>query len=377
MNVLWTLRTEFVCLGIMAYFMVAIWRIKYINVVKFKWVFSLAFAHVLLDMITVITVNHMDVVPLTLNNIVHILFYLSGLAYVMMVFSYMAELTLSHKKYKRWMLALKIIFLLYLLSVPFLNIEYVQGNGTMYSYGSCVFALYGTILVMSAICALFLLVNIRRLDSRVVRTLLPVYIVFFVLITVQALIPELLFTGAATTILTMAMFFTLENPIRVYMELAYNDRLTELKNRPCFDEDFSKYANRLTVMSEKQISVSMVVCDVNNLKSVNDTYGHTAGDMLIRVAAAILSQELQSAKEVYRTGGDEFTAFYIDVPKSNIEDELKKVRERCAAEEKNYEFPLKIAVGVAYNKDEPLAETLKRADAEMYKNKAAMKECES
>ncbi|MGN0657864.1 MAG: diguanylate cyclase [Ruminiclostridium sp.] len=144
-------------------------------------------------------------------------------------------------------------------------------------------------------------------------------------ITLQIFIPELLFTGAGVTIITIGIFFALENPSRVYAKKRTPMLIRERKNRACFEEDFQKYKSRIENMTDEAFQIGIIVCDLNGLKHTNDTYEHTVGDRMIAAAAAILRDELKSAKEIYRTGGDEFVAIYVGDDCRHIAEDIWRV----------------------------------------------------
>lgn len=121
-------------------------------------------------------------------------------------------------------------------------------------------------------------------------------------------------------------------------------------------------------------SIGIVLCDLNNLKATNDTYGHAVGDRFIQVVAQILKQELRNSKEIYRVGGDEFVAIYMNINDDVIREEIDAVYNSCKQENDNYEFPLSIAIGysvTSYTDDLDTAYT--KADADMYRNKQDIK----
>lgn len=89
--------------------------------------------------------------------------------------------------------------------------------------------------------------------------------------------------------------------LRMHLEyMSYHDSLTGLYNRAYFEKQLR------TLAENKQVAVGMMMCDVNELKYVNDTIGHQAGDMLIVAAARAIQQAIGVNAAVARIGGDEF-----------------------------------------------------------------------
>ena len=81
------------------------------------------------------------------------------------------------------------------------------------------------------------------------------------------------------------------------------DPLTGLENRAAWDEHVQAEEAR---RSRYARSVTVVSADLDNLKAVNDRYGHEAGDRLIRAAANLLRRHARGADRIARVGGDEF-----------------------------------------------------------------------
>ncbi|MFW6030313.1 MAG: sensor domain-containing diguanylate cyclase, partial [Halanaerobiales bacterium] len=104
-----------------------------------------------------------------------------------------------------------------------------------------------------------------------------------------------------TGILSMQVDLTnLRKKQRQLEYLSYHDELTGLYNRAFFNEEI----NRLD--TKREIPLSIIVADVNGLKLVNDTYGHSIGDKLIIETAKLLKSNLRSEDILARFGGDEF-----------------------------------------------------------------------
>ena len=89
-------------------------------------------------------------------------------------------------------------------------------------------------------------------------------------------------------------------------KMAYSDPLTGVKNKMAYIEDIGSIEQRI---KDKFLSrFGLVVFDLNDLKKMNDTYGHDAGDQYIKSACSLICHKFQH-NPVYRIGGDEFVAF--------------------------------------------------------------------
>jgi diguanylate cyclase (GGDEF)-like protein len=158
--------------------------------------------------------------------------------------------------------------------------------------------------------------------------------------------------------------------------LAYTDALTNTQNKTAYTDR----TNRLDLeIKEGSAAFAVIVLDLNNLKKMNDTYGHEYGDMLIVDAAAIIQKSF-GRFSVYRIGGDEFSVILTDEDYENYQELLKNFREeivRFNAGNKRYQTELQIACGAAvYIKevDMNFGDVFRRGDKEMYENKTMLKQ---
>ena len=146
--------------------------------------------------------------------------------------------------------------------------------------------------------------------------------------------------------------------------LSFHDGLTGLYNRAYFDEEL----NRLD--TERQLPITIVMGDINGLKLINDAYGHSRGDMLLRNIADILKESFRKEDITSRWGGDEFLSI---LPKTSAKDArsiIKRIKESCE-EKSTTEMPLSISLGASTKKSssENIDDILKEAEDKMYKSK--------
>ena len=160
------------------------------------------------------------------------------------------------------------------------------------------------------------------------------------------------------------------------LEVMRRDPLTNVSNRIAY-EDKEKYL-QAEINSETGIEFAIAVFDVNNLKLVNDSYGHDAGDdYLIRACQLICNVFKHSP--VYRIGGDEFVAVLTGGDYDDRELLQKEMCKRMSPYTNELPLPpdfISVAIGIsAYNSktDFSIQDVVKRADEAMYKNKADMK----
>lgn len=152
-------------------------------------------------------------------------------------------------------------------------------------------------------------------------------------------------------------------------KLAHQDGLTGLGNRFAFDELIEK------LIKTNRKDVSIVQTDVNNVKEMNDEYGHLEGDKLLKAAAENIS-EVFSMGQCFRYGGDEFIVIILSTEQEIIEKSITmlKEREKEINEKKELKTPMSIAYGYAtLEKGSTILDTIKRADDAMYRKKREMK----
>jgi diguanylate cyclase (GGDEF)-like protein len=144
-----------------------------------------------------------------------------------------------------------------------------------------------------------------------------------------------------------------------------HDSLTGLYNRAFFDEELEWFAHG------RMFPLSIVIADVNGLKTVNDTLGHEAGDTLIRLAARIILHAFRSEDIVARIGGDEFAVLLPGTDERFAEDAVMRIKN--SPEITTGQVSIAFGIASAENKDQ-LAEALKLSDERMYRDKSDQKE---
>ena len=148
------------------------------------------------------------------------------------------------------------------------------------------------------------------------------------------------------------------------------DALTEVKNRHAYLETEVRMDRRIREGS--QLPFAVVMLDVNDLKKVNDTAGHQAGDQYLRDACKIIC-EIFKHSPVFRVGGDEFAVISQGSDYQHMEELLEKMNAHNAAAAGS--GGIMIACGMArFAKDDCVASVFERADQIMYENKKALKE---
>lgn len=155
-------------------------------------------------------------------------------------------------------------------------------------------------------------------------------------------------------------------------ELAYHDPLTGAANRLLLKETFDRFR-------ENQVqSLAILFIDMNNFKSVNDTYGHEIGDRLLGKVVSRLKDHLHHPELLCRLGGDEFVILLSDVDNSRVEIVLEKVQTALAEPfmVDDRTIYVSASIGSSYRSEvfqADLEEMIREADIAMYAEKGKRK----
>jgi diguanylate cyclase (GGDEF)-like protein/PAS domain S-box-containing protein len=146
--------------------------------------------------------------------------------------------------------------------------------------------------------------------------------------------------------------------------MSFHDRLTGLHNRAYMEEEM------IRLDTKRQFPLSIIMADLNGLKLLNDTYGHSAGDEMLKKVAAILKKSCRREEILARWGGDEFVILLPQTAREEVEKLCERIRSHCV---KAYykDIPVSIALGSAtkYDLDINMEEILRKAEDSMYKQK--------
>lgn len=156
-------------------------------------------------------------------------------------------------------------------------------------------------------------------------------------------------------------------------EMARRDELTGVKNKNAYQE-LEETIQQTLDKGVDYLAFGLLVCDLNDLKTINDTLGHKAGDEYIRSACKIICNVFAHSP-VFRIDGDEFAVLLSEKDYSDREELLLKLRGQVLENRAKAEGPV-IATGLAVfdpQKDSKVSEVFERADNEMYENKKQLK----
>lgn len=151
--------------------------------------------------------------------------------------------------------------------------------------------------------------------------------------------------------------------------MAEVDGMTGLYNK-------SKYLDMVsnTYLSENTLAV--IFWDINNLKKINDSIGHEAGDRLILTVSESIRNVCSVSENAYRVGGDEFIMILRGADEKQVIKKIQDWKNSLNLLKKNTDFDISVSVGYAYGDGKDLESIIHKADQMMYENKRLFHEKE-
>lgn len=142
--------------------------------------------------------------------------------------------------------------------------------------------------------------------------------------------------------------------------LCFRDKLTGLYNKDFFDEELYR------LDTKRQLPISLIVGDINGLKLINDAFGHSMGDMVIKKAVEIMVNYLRQEDIISRVSGDKFMILLPNTPEKAALTIVDRIKRCC--ENNPYDFiKISISFGVAAKETEvdDINEVLSKAEERM------------
>ncbi|MDC0864979.1 PleD family two-component system response regulator [Rickettsiaceae bacterium] len=165
---------------------------------------------------------------------------------------------------------------------------------------------------------------------------------------------------------------TLRSVLEESVDLSTKDGLTGLFNRRYFDIHIKQMIEKI---KNSERTMSMMILDMDHFKKVNDTYGHPAGDAVLKKLAQTLKSSFRVTDLIARYGGEEFVVLLSNVDIKQSTELAKKIRNAVRENDfiiPEHKKPLKktVSVGVAeFDPKESLEDFIMRADKALYKAK--------
>ena len=154
-------------------------------------------------------------------------------------------------------------------------------------------------------------------------------------------------------------------------ELSYLDPLTSLANRRYFLE---RVTEELKEHHLRGTTVHVLLCDIDDFKSVNDTYGHLAGDLVLKEFSNVVKQVLKQAHTLARFGGDEFVISLVGMTTEQVLQKCEQLR--IAVQEYKFMYEghrlfVQVSIGFSQVVEEEIEVTslIGRADKALYRAK--------
>ena len=168
-----------------------------------------------------------------------------------------------------------------------------------------------------------------------------------------------------------------EHLIKTLNRRVFVDSLTSVRNKGAYSEYIGKLQDRID--SGETFDLAIGIFDCNNLKDINDRYGHDKGDIYLKNACQLICKTFDHSP-VFRLGGDEFAVILLNGDFQNRFALVEKFEERrnviCKSAKNKWE-EVHIALGIAVydpERDDNISDTVRRADHIMYDNKRLLKD---
>ncbi len=488
------IKTSVVCLLFILYMLGFYYRNPHIPIKSTK-VFQVlnvvALLNAVFDLITLYTVNHRDQIPEMINLVAHVIYLLSILCFVALLFLYTRSCLGANLKPGRAVRIVQSIpFLLSTAGILVLPITYIHGETTDYSLGPKAYALYGSVVFYLILILYYCLRYWGILDMEKRIALILAVPIYTVISFVQILNPETLVAVVASTLILLGLILSNENTEKyldektplfnrysfeivldefdferqsiivgilcfcktensldweqdnrllqdIYQNMksyhlwgyrisengvvfvgstkdktqmvldeikckiedkygkdhisietkmiadddaatghscmtniiafcteagrhfAYIDYLTHIYNRNALERDL--------ILLQENGNGYYIIADLNDLKLVNDTIGHSAGDELLQSFAGMLAGIAGMDGKAYRQGGDEFAVLY----RKDAQEFVNRLAEQCRKDNLTRNIPISYAIGYCGISKE---DYMNIADQMMYADKRRIKE---
>lgn len=286
------------------------------------------------------------------------------------------------RKYKFIMVAFSVVFLINLLSNLYLQLTDISTFITSMQITAVL------VVLTLAASIFFMILEWKKHDNLQAKNMLIYSTTSGAFLLVEVLVflfgrYEMTgyFTGAGIFLFFVQISYNTFNSINsalqnekeseILKKLAYKDILTDMGNRAAFE----RYIDGLRGSnSNKPFRLAMM--DINNLKYINDNFGHKEGDEAIKACSGAIQNHLMPYGNCFRLGGDEFACIIFDLDEGDYLEQVSRMRKELSAAKPEHEYKLDIAIGsdvYDYNKHGDIGEFIQETDLKMYSNKKRIK----
>jgi diguanylate cyclase (GGDEF)-like protein len=151
---------------------------------------------------------------------------------------------------------------------------------------------------------------------------------------------------------------------------ADTDFLLDILNRRGFERELNR---SIAYVKRYGASAALLIIDVDRLKPINDSFGHAAGDHVLKTIVSVLSEQIRESDMIGRLGGDEFGILLWNLPEEDALAKavvLESAIDKAACEYRGRRMPLGVSIGVTLlGAEDEAAKVLERADRAMYARK--------
>ncbi len=178
--------------------------------------------------------------------------------------------------------------------------------------------------------------------------------------------------------LLCTLLYPLRNALlyRSVLTAAHKDPLTGIGNRAAFNEVLDR---EIELAQRHQRSLGMIVIDIDHFKSINDTYGHSVGDCLLKAMANCTENTIRLSDQLFRYGGEEFVVLLPETDGKGVKRLADRIRRNvaemdCACEGRHIRMTASFGVATL-RKDEGGKALFARTDQALYQAKKDGRNC--
>lgn len=241
---------------------------------------------------------------------------------------------------------------------------YYIDSGNIYHRGQLFWIPVSMTMVLIGTAFVVIAANRDRIGRKHYLPLLFHAVPPFVCIALQLVFygTSLILSGVVLSFL--AVFLNVQN------DRVFTDYLTGVGNR----KRLESYLEKKVGASTPDRAFSAILVDLDNFKSINDTYGHDVGDRALRISAELLRSCIRSDDLIARPGGDEFCIVLSTFDQSDLEAVVRRIDERVAEHNASSDEPYALGFSMGYAVYDPgehlnAEQFQKRIDALMYEDK--------
>ncbi len=172
----------------------------------------------------------------------------------------------------------------------------------------------------------------------------------------------------------MEQLFEQKIQIQNLSKLAMTDSLTDLLNFNAFHDCLDREINRA---QRYEHNLCLIIADIDHFKNINDTYGHQAGDHVLKIVAKLFKDVLRVSDYIARYGGEEFAIILPEISEADarfVAERLRETIDSLPIEYEDQKISISLSFGITFLNTEKMVsknQLIKEADSALYQAKAA------